>query len=109
MKESLSALTFTKKVMPEELFEIKENGIVVESYMRRASKGLGQVVTDITLGGVFDIEFCSKWFFTNGTMDTIGVYRDVSKLFMTRNEYTGYNPFIRNNPSLHALAIYKGA
>jgi len=52
-------------------------------------------VPDIKVSAAYDIDFCSKWVFSNGSIETVGLYRDASKLFFTKNAYTGKNPQIR--------------
>jgi hypothetical protein len=43
--------------------------------------GLGQCVTDVKRGTIFEIEFCSKWFYSpTGLLRDLTYSRDVSKI-----------------------------
>jgi len=57
----------------------------------------------------WDIEFCSKYSLTvDGTMETWGMTRDVKKLLMTKQLFTGSNLELLNWPWLHRQAILEG-
>lgn len=47
-------------------------------------KGLGQIVKEINIRCWDDVEFCSKWSFSNGSYDSFGLTRDVQKALLTR-------------------------
>lgn len=79
-----------------------------DTYRDNNRAGLGQVVKEVLITPWEDQEFCSKWVFSEGPVDTITMCRDVRKILFSRNVYTGSNTAIRNNPSIHAEAIYRG-
>lgn len=41
-------------------------------------------------------------------MESAAIFRDYSKILLTRNYYTGSNDVIKSNPHLHGSAIYLG-
>jgi len=46
--------------------------------------GLGQIIKEINIRNWDDIEFCSKWSFSDGSYDSFSVTRDVEKALLTR-------------------------
>jgi hypothetical protein len=72
-------------------------------------RGLGQIITEISIGSWKTVDFCSKWFIapTNEPGDVV-ICRDPVKTLATRGEYVGNNDYIKARPHLHAQAIYEG-
>lgn len=42
---------------------------------------MGQIIKKVHVGPWYDFDFCSKWAFGNGTIDSLIVTRDCSKIF----------------------------
>lgn len=70
--------------------------------------GLAQVVKKVVVRDYWDIDFCSKWFFTTdrNNIDSWTCTRDFSKTLTTKMYYTGENNTIHKHPVLHAEALY---
>lgn len=43
--------------------------------------GLGQCIKDVKVGAFDDIDFCSKWSFSHGSVESLVMTRDYGKLF----------------------------
>lgn len=102
VRDRETALTITSMIR-----EMCHTEKVVENEEDRR-RGLGQIVPEIVIGHWTEQEFCSKWVFCSGTVESIGMYRNVRKVLFSRCYYTGSNAKIRNNPHIHAEAIYLG-
>lgn len=62
----------------------------------------GQVVKKVDITSLDGAEFCSKWFFYDGTLSAT---RDYKKTLHTRQFYNRENATLLRTPALHRLAI----
>lgn len=69
---------------------------------------LGQIIKDIRISHWSDVDFCSKWSFSNGTYDSFYFTRDCKKTLATRLFYTGSVKDFLNDPNLYISALLEG-
>lgn len=69
---------------------------------------LGQIVKEIRLSRWDDVDFCSKWSFSNGSYGSFKLSRDCYKTLATRLFYSGTNKLFLDNPDLYVDALYQG-
>lgn len=69
---------------------------------------LGQIIKDIRLSKWDDIDFCSKWSFSNNTYESFYFTRDCKKTLATRLFYSGKLIRFLNDSNLYVSALMEG-
>jgi len=69
---------------------------------------LGQIIKEIRMSSWDDVDFCSKWSFSNGTYDSFYFTRDCRKTLSTRLFYSGKLAQFLNSADLYVSALLEG-
>jgi len=69
---------------------------------------LGQRVKVVHSGRFWEIEFLSKWSFSDGTLEGWMMSRDLKKIMSKKQFFTGNNKQMLLHPWLHRTAILEG-
>jgi len=69
---------------------------------------LGQRVKVVHSGRFWEIEFLSKWSFSDGTLEGWMMCRDLKKIMSKKQFFTGHNKQMLHHPWLHRTAILEG-